>query len=126
MLVSCRCWRWWFWFYTPCLKERTEVVVSDSCFQVSMEMIVIGKYVRSEGRYRKALYKCEGCSVGPQSACSLWMKPVLGWYSGHHFTSSPMVQCKPSVRYRARKSSRSAQCSYLILGKTLPSLEHNA
>jgi hypothetical protein len=37
-----------------CLKERTEVVVSDSCFQVSMEMIVMGKYVRSEGRYRKA------------------------------------------------------------------------
>jgi hypothetical protein len=31
-----------------------EVVVSGSCFQVSMEMIVMAEYICSEGRNRKA------------------------------------------------------------------------
>jgi hypothetical protein len=41
----------------PCLKERMEVVFSDSCAKVSMEMIVVGEDVRGEGRYGKAFVK---------------------------------------------------------------------
>ena len=105
----------WFWFYTPLLKEITETVVPDSCSQVSMEMIVMGEYVCVEGRYGKAFIKeselvcgtpihvfpmdedCMGCGNHSPSKCN-----VLGIGLNH----CSMVQCKLSVRYRARKSSR--------------------
>jgi hypothetical protein len=58
MLVSCR---WWLEVVVlilyPCVKERTEAVVSASCSQVLMEMIVMGEDICSEGRYRKPFAK---------------------------------------------------------------------
>jgi hypothetical protein len=37
----------------PLYKGKDRGRVSASCFQVSMEMIVMGEYVHGEGRHRK-------------------------------------------------------------------------
>jgi hypothetical protein len=54
MLVCCRWWRW-FWFTPPLFKEISEAVSFINSLLVSIEMIVMGKYVLIEGMDRESV-----------------------------------------------------------------------